>query len=88
MQEVRYPLHIPGPGAGEEHSFFLPQKVTDRNGNSVLYEYDAYRRPIKLKYEQAPQIAVEIDYDERGCISEVRDPEGNAWRYQYVFVER
>lgn len=72
---------------GEEHSFFLPQKVTDRNGNSVLYEYDAYRRPIKLKYEQAPQIAVEIDYDERGCISEVRDPEGNAWRYQYVFVD-
>lgn len=70
-----------------ENPHFRLLRITDRNGNSIRYDYSAATGHLeKMLYEQDESIYLAFQFNSRGMISEVSDALGNTWKYSYSIL--
>ncbi|MHA3770735.1 RHS repeat-associated core domain-containing protein [Verrucomicrobiota bacterium sgz303538] len=80
-----------GSGGGGAPTFYVyarPVRVTDRLGNTLIYEYNTsggILRPLPRKIYLAadPSRAIQIQCDSSNYVTDIWDPNGNQWHYNY-----
>lgn len=60
--------------------------VTDEDGNTTRYEYNAFNQPVKIT--DAAGGITEMTYDNRGNLTAVKDPNSGTTRYEYDMNNR
>lgn len=68
-------------------SYFRLLRITDRNDNSIRYDYSATTGNLeKMLYEQDEGIYIAFKINSYGMISEASDGLGNTWKYYYSIL--